>query len=156
MVHFVVRIANDPARRFKLLYDLVCFGIAALFVVIGAGYALGGRNAVFSPHALGLLESLERPIGGLHAHGIILLGLGLLLAYGSGNFRRSTRIALQLTSFYSLLTAILIISGWWFFKIDFPRPWWYVFTSFLSITLLVLAPPLDERGRAYRGGSDSA
>lgn len=150
MVGFVVRIANEPARRFKLLWTLVGCGIATIFMVIGAGYAVGGRGADSSDE-LRLLQNIENPIGGLHAHGFILMGTALWLAYSMGNYNRLSRQALQWTAFYSLATSTLIFGGWFFVKISFGAPWWYLFTAFLSIVLLVLAPPLDRQGRLYRG-----
>lgn len=30
-------------------------------------------------------------------------------------------------------------------------PWWYVLTTFLTASLLILAPPLTANGRRYTG-----
>ncbi len=154
MVRFVVRVANEPARRFQLLWNLVGFGIAVVFMIIGSGYLVAGRGATASM-SFHLLENLLDFAGGLRAHGFILMSLALSLSYGLGNYRRFTRWALIAVLFYSLIVAIMVMGGWFFYAISFGTPFWYLFTAFLSGVLIVLAPPLDEHGRMYRGEDDA-
>jgi hypothetical protein len=135
-----VRSANEPARRFRLIWNLFGAGLCGIFAIIGSGYLVGGRKATAS-HTLQLLENLESPIGGLHTHGLIMLAMALFLAYGLGpHYRRSTRIALIAITFYSLTVATMVFGGWALYSVSFAAPWWYVYTAFNAMTLLILAP----------------
>lgn len=157
VVRFALAVASDPGRRFRLLWHFVAWGLAATYVIIGAGYAVGGKRAETSSHILQLLINLEG--GSYRAHGFIMMILGMLLVYGIGNaYTRHARLALQLITLYSVLVACMIFGGWYVYDIAFAAPWWYVLTSFLSISLMILAPPL-ARARALTGeenGGDSA
>lgn len=147
----LVRVAGEPVRRFQLLWNLVGCGIASVFMIIGSGFAVGGERAT-SSSAFALVQNLERPVGGLHAHGFIMMGLALFLAYGMGDYRKLTRRALQLVTFYSLCVAFMVFGSWTIYSVSFGAPWWYLFTAFLSIVLLVIAPPLNPHGRLHQTG----
>lgn len=152
-VGFIPRISSDPARRLQIFWNLIGSGVSCIFMVIGAGYAVGGSRAIAS-NTLHLLQNIEDPIGGLHAHGFIMMGLAMFLAHGMGDYRRRTRLALQAVAFYSSLTAVLIFGGWFFYAVSFGGPWWYLFTAFLSVVLLIMIPslpPAHRRRRQYRG-----
>lgn len=152
----MVTVANDPARRFRLLWQLVSWSLAFVFVIIGSGYLVGGQSAA-SSHTLQLVVNLYG--GNYHVHGAVMVALGMFLTFGIGNtYTKHARLALQLMSFYALLVAGLIFGGWWVYDITFAAPWWYVLVAFMSVVLLILAPPL-YRGQMFTGnesGGDSA
>lgn len=148
VVRFVITVANDPARRFRLIWQLFAWGIGVVFIVIGSGYLVGGR-AASSSRTLQLLVNLQGH--NYHIHGAILMALGVLLVQAIGEvYTRRTRIVLQLITLYSLITASMIFGSWIVYDVDFAAPWWYVLTAFFSIVLLIMAPPLID-GRMYTG-----
>lgn len=162
MVRFIITVANEPASRFKLLYQATAWAITGLSLWIGAGYAVGGQRAINSS-SLGLISGALP--GGLHMHGYILCGLGLLLASGLPDFRPRTRFALIGILFYAVLCAILIGANFVFVPISWAEPAWYSFLAFLAGVLVVLAPPVPvthsgrrslgrrNRQRINRGGN---
>lgn len=153
-VNRVVKIANEPATRFKILWYSVAWALAGVYFFIGAGYAGAGKGVIQS-RALNAAALLE---GNLHVHGFIMMGVGVFLTYGLNDYRRITRWAMIVYLFYSMWTLIMILIGWVFYGISWGAPWWYLLTSVLSVTLLVLAPPLDKDGKRFKGyfeGSDS-
>jgi hypothetical protein len=152
VVRFIVRVANEPARRFRLLWHIVAWSICITIGVIGVGYAAGGQRAT-SGKALQLVQNLEP--GGLRTHGWILLFVSFILAATLHDYRRLTRWALVVALFYSLLTATLVFGSWLFYPVSWGAPFWYLFLSMLLASLIVLAPPLTESGRRY-DGSDRA
>lgn len=148
MVRFIITVANDPARRFRLIWQLIAWGLGVLFMIIGAGYLVGGRAAA-DPGTLRLLTNLLRfgnvvsVADGYRIHGGIMMIIGMFLIHGiHDNYTRKARIALQIVLLYSLIVALMIFGGWITYDITFEAAWWYVFTSFLSAVLLILAPPL--------------
>jgi hypothetical protein len=143
----VVTIANDPARRFRLLWYIVAWACAITFLVIGVGYA-GGGNAAIQSNALGVVNTME---GSLHVHGSIMMAIGIFLIYGLNDYRRITWIGLVAFFFYSIWTAVMIFIGGFFNGISWGGPWWYLLTASLSGTLLILAPPLSKNGRRFAG-----
>lgn len=157
MVRFVVHAANEPARRFKLLWTTVACGIAGVYVYIGSGYLVGGPGATTS-NSLHLVSNIEKYFGRLHAHGAILMGLGIMLFYSVHEYRLLTRRVLQATVFYSALVATLLIGDWPIDGINWGGPGWYALVIFLSVTLLILSPPLNEHGELFAGedGSEGA
>lgn len=143
----VTNVANDPARRFKLLWYLVAWSCATIFLIIGVGYAGGGHSAIQSK-SLNVVAILE---GNLHIHGGIMVCIAAYLIYGLSDYRRVTRYGLIIFLFYSMWTAIQIFIGWGFYGVSWGAPWWYLLTSFLSGALLVLAPPLNKNGKRFAG-----
>lgn len=151
----VVTIANDPAKRFRALWYVVAWALTGVYFFIGAGYATAGAGVIQSK-ALNVNAQIE---GGLRTHGFIMVALSILLTYGLNDYRRVTRYAMMLYFLYSAWTLIMIVAGWFINGVSWGAPWWYVLTSVLSGTLLVLAPPLGKDGKRYRGepeGSESA
>lgn len=155
MVRRTINIANEPAKRFKILWYAFAWACALIFLVIGVGYAGAGHGAIQSK-ALNTVAVMER---NLYVHGIIMMCVATFLIYGLNDYRKVTRWALTLYMFYSIWTALMIFIGWCFYGVSWGAPWWYIFTSVLSGTLLVLAPPLGKDGKRYAGyfeGSDRA
>lgn len=147
MVRFIVTVANEPAKRFKFLYQVTAWAISGLTLWIGAGYALAGGRAI-SSSTLSLLANMLP--GGLHVHGLILCILGLTLASALPEFRVRTRVALIGILFYALLTAILVAANFMFVPISWAAPAWYLFLACLAGALVVLAPPTSVRNSARR------
>lgn len=148
----VIQIANEPARRFRILWYVVAWSCALVYFVIGVGYAGAGHGAIQS-NALSVVSRIE---GNLRIHGSIMMAIAIFLTYGLNDYRRVTRIALVLYFFYSIWTAIMIFSGWFIHGLSWGAPWWYVFTSTLSGALLVLAPPLSKNGKRFSGHADGS
>jgi hypothetical protein len=155
VVRFVITVANDPVRRFGFLWRSVAWAIAIIFLIIGAGYLVGGQSATTDAKTLQLLSNVEG--GNYRVHGAIMMAVGIFLVYsiGSSYYTRYARYALQLVSFYSLFVAAMIFGGWYLYDIEFGSPWWYLFTAFLSAVLLILSPPIVH-GRRRAGGGGSA
>lgn len=155
IVNKIIKAANEPAQRFKLLWYGVAWALAGVYFFIGVGYA-GAGSGVIQSKALNVAALME---GNLHVHGFIMIGVAVLLTYGLSDYRRVTRWALLLYMFYSTWTLTMILIGWAFYGITWGAPWWYLLTSFLSGYLVSLAPPLNKDGSRYAGapeGSDSA
>jgi hypothetical protein len=147
VVQFVIRAANEPAKRFRILWYFMAWSVAILYIAIGSGYLASGDSAIKSK-TLNLVKNIEQ---NFHVHGAIMVGFGAFLIYGLNDYRRATRIALIAVFIYSLWVAVLIIGGWFLYPISWGAPWWYFFTASISGGLIVLAPPLNKDGRRYKG-----
>ncbi|MDP9012841.1 MAG: hypothetical protein M3O41_09365 [Pseudomonadota bacterium] len=152
MWNHVITTANEPARRFRLIWLFVAFCISGVFLIIGAGNAVGG-GGITAGSSFSLLDNIEP--GGQRTHGFILMALALFLVWGMPDFRRITRVALIMVMFYAVLVALLIFGSWVVNKITWGGPWWYLFVASLSAGLLVLSPPLGSDGHMYRGDDGS-
>lgn len=151
----VIKVANEPAQRFKLLWYAVAWSLAGVYFFIGAGYA-GAGSGVIQSRALNVATLLE---GNLHIHGFIMMGVGVFLTYGLNDYRRLTKWALVTYFFYSFWTLLMILIGWFFYGVSWGAPWWYLLTASLACILLLLAPPLNKDGKRFKGyfeRSDSA
>lgn len=148
----IVSTANEPAKRFRLMWYSVTWICAIFFVVIGVGYAEGGHGVIQS-RALNVIAIME---GNLHIHGILMMFIGIFLIYGLSDYRRVTRIGLLLYFFYSIWAAVQIFIGWGFYGVSWGAPWVYLLTASLSFTLIYLAPPLDSSGKRYAGDSEGS
>jgi hypothetical protein len=144
VVRYVIRVANEPARRFKILWYSVAWAIAAIFMVIGAGYLVVG-DAAESGSALSYVRSVEHD---LRIHGILMMAFSAFLIYGLNDYRRVTRWALFAVFLYALWVAILIF-GSFALHASWGAPWWYLFVAALSCVLIILAPPLGTSGRRW-------
>lgn len=142
----VIKIANDPARRFRILWYFVAWCVAAIFMVVGAGYLVGGNNATTQVNSYHLVLQVERSF---RIHGAIMMGTAAFLIYGLGDYRRITRHALVVVLLYSLWVTVLVIGGWVSGDIIWATPFWYLLVAVLTGGLLVLAPPLDPDGRRF-------
>lgn len=147
----VITAATDPANRFRMLYNFVCYSIAGVFLAIGGGYVFGGAHAA-SSQTLHLLLNIERSY---RVHGAIMCLLGLGLVRGIP-FTIWTRRVLLALLFYSLYTALMIVGGWFLESVSFGAPFWYLFVAVLVGGLLWFAPPLGPDGKVYRGPLDDA
>lgn len=153
MVRFVIRAANEPAKRFRLLWYFVGWCIAGIYLIVGGGYLAAGKGATNSSALLEVVR-VER---NYHIHGALMVLIGALLIYGLSDYRRATRRALFAVFLYSLWVAILIIGGWHQAGVTWAGPFWYLFVAVLSGGLIVLAPPLNPSGRRWgTEGSGSA
>lgn len=152
VVKRVITFANEPAKRFKILWYAVAWSLAGVYFGIGAGYASGG-SVVIQSRALNVAALLE---GNLHVHGFIMMGVAVLLTYGLNDYRRITKWGLVLYFFYSMWTLSMILIGWVFYGVSWGAPWWYLLTSVLSGTLLALAPPLNKDGTRFKGYFEGA
>ncbi len=132
--------------KHRMLWYTVGWLIAGVYVGVGSGYAVG-RWTNTAERALKLLSNIE---GSLRTHGVILLALAMFLCFALGHYSRLTWLALILSTFYSLVTAILIFLGWFFGPIAWGAPWWYLFTGALSAALMVYAPPAGTPGLGRR------
>lgn len=147
IVNRVIQFANEPAKRFKILWYAVAWCLAGVYFGIGAGYASGGKGVIQSK-ALNVAAALE---GNLHVHGFVMMGVAVLLTYGLSDYRRITKWALAIYFFYSFWTLAMILIGWVFYGISWGAPWWYLLTSALSAILITVAPPLNKDGTRFKG-----
>ncbi len=148
MVRFAVRMANEPARRFKALWNAFGFVLAALYVSLGALYALLDDRAV-QGNTLNLIHSFYG--GSLRPHGVVLLALGLVFTYGLADYRRITKWTLLAMIIYMAWTIILAIGQSLLTPITYTVFPWYGFGLAVGVVLWIFAPPLGADGRPYRG-----
>lgn len=145
MVKLAVKAAVDT--KVFALWQVVRLGIGAVFFWIGGGYLFGGDHSVNSP-TLSVLEQLLP--GGLRTHGAVLCVLAFLVTSRPVH-RFQTNAGLIATLFYSLLTALLIVSDWTMDEVDFAAPAWYVLVSVFSFALIVLSPTAKRAAPASEG-----
>lgn len=147
MVRFAIRVANEPARRFRLLWNTFGFLLAGLYVALGALYLAFGDNA-YQGTSLNLVSTIE---GSLRVHGAICIGLGLLFTYGLHEYRRLTKYTLLAMVVYLFWTMVLLFGQGLIASISYTAVPWYCFALGSGLALWVLAPPLGDNGRVYDG-----
>lgn len=69
----------DPLLRARLGWLGCAYLLSALLLSVGMLYLIGGGHVIVSTPAYVIFEGFLAPIGGLHAHGGIMVALGLWL-----------------------------------------------------------------------------
>jgi hypothetical protein len=127
--------------------------VSAVSLWQGFGYALGGTRVTTSD-GWGVLTNryLLGSIGGLRAHGVIMMALGFALAVElRGPFDCVMLWVLRLLRTYSLFVAGTWIGSWWLYGLSWSPPGWWFLLAALTVWMTYFAPP-DHRGSRDRDG----
>lgn len=151
MLREASRFRTDRVRRWKLQVVSLSLVAAIIFFVIGAGFAVAGSGAIaYSPTYHYLLNCL--PDHSIRIHGVIMctLAAGVLIALPE--WTRVTRWLLTVMGWYAIVSACLLFESWFFAKIDWSTPWWYLLAGGICIELVRRGPNSGPAGGAE--GSD--
>lgn len=141
------RTLHDPLRRSRYRWFFLGWIITIPSLLLGAGFAVAGEKIVL---ATGAFAIYARVPGGLHTHGVMLLGVGTALLiglsmplFGYPEPRRWLRMTLIFTGYYygwsaAMLAMAPFVSGGAFSYVGV-----IVWTTlaFLPAVLLVGPPP---------------
>lgn len=150
MPGFVVQIANDPARRFRIIWYFFARTISIALAVIGSLYFGGGNRAAFGPGA-GSLRAVTDLEGSLNVHGALLLGFSLFALGTLSDYRKITRVALIACALYTFWVGVMITASAILFHGSWGAPVWYFASTVWISFLVIIAPPLGSDGRRWRG-----
>lgn len=148
----MTRLIRATTRQWRLQVVALSLVSASIFFVIGAGLAARGDDFLPYPPSYHYLTNLL-PLQNVRTHGVLMCLIAAAVLYGLPDWRTWTRRSLTVMGSYATYSACLIFESWFFVRIDWSAPWWYVLVAAISFILVRRSPrefPLDDEG------SDSA
>ncbi len=138
---------SDAVRTARSLWLLIGLAQSVTLIVVGASYAHSASAA--DPAASTLLGHAP----GLHAHGWVLLALGLTNIWGFAVVHQCLtrtgwvvhRWSSIAASLYTIYCAYAFAYGWVQTGVMDDHAWWYGLLVVLSLIVLVLPPPVCEQ-----------
>lgn len=135
----MARLIRSTARQWKLQVVALSTIAATIFFIIGAGLAARGDDFIPYPPSYHYLTNLI-PFGSVRTHGVVMCLLAAAVLYGLPDWRAWTRRALTVMGAYATFSACLIFESWFFVRIDWSAPWWYVLVGSICFVLVRRSP----------------